>query len=182
MDACGYPRVPGVERRAASDEGQVMARVGMGGHRVGRATPSSTHTRQRINAIRFRRPQRRDGSSTRKRAHDPQSRPRHPDRAAHAPADRASGMPALRRYPAVQRRAPDRGGAPPHDHRRRRPAPRFHWTGRTDVEWDSSTTIGMQCDDCRHTVRGGLLGAGQPVSAHTAVTLVPTAPVAQRLL
>ncbi len=34
-------------------------------------------------------------------------------------------------------------------------APTFHWTGWTDVEWDSSTTVGLQCDACLHTVREG---------------------------
>jgi hypothetical protein len=29
--------------------------------------------------------------------------------------------------------------------------PRFHWAGWTDVAWDASTTIGLQCDDCLHT-------------------------------
>jgi hypothetical protein len=33
--------------------------------------------------------------------------------------------------------------------------PEFHWTGFTDVEWDSSTTIGVQCEHCLHTVREG---------------------------
>ena len=33
--------------------------------------------------------------------------------------------------------------------------PRFHWTGWTDVEWDSSTTIGVRCENCLHTVREG---------------------------
>jgi len=33
--------------------------------------------------------------------------------------------------------------------------PRFHWAGWTDVAWDASTTIGLQCDDCLHTEREG---------------------------
>jgi hypothetical protein len=33
--------------------------------------------------------------------------------------------------------------------------PQFHWTGWTDVAWDTSTTIGLQCDDCLHAQREG---------------------------
>jgi hypothetical protein len=33
--------------------------------------------------------------------------------------------------------------------------PRFHWTGWTDVAWDASTTIGLQCDDCLHAESEG---------------------------
>ena len=33
--------------------------------------------------------------------------------------------------------------------------PQFHWTGWTDVAWDASTTIGLQCDDCLHAQREG---------------------------
>jgi hypothetical protein len=35
--------------------------------------------------------------------------------------------------------------------------PRFHWSGWTDVAWDASTTIGLQCDDCLHTETDGLI-------------------------
>ena len=37
-------------------------------------------------------------------------------------------------------------------------APEFHWTGWTDVDWDSSTTIGVQCENCLHTLREGPIG------------------------
>jgi hypothetical protein len=33
--------------------------------------------------------------------------------------------------------------------------PRFHWSGWTDVVWDASTTIGLQCNDCLHTEHDG---------------------------
>jgi hypothetical protein len=33
--------------------------------------------------------------------------------------------------------------------------PRFHWTGWTDIAWDASTTIGLQCDDCLHAESEG---------------------------
>jgi hypothetical protein len=29
-------------------------------------------------------------------------------------------------------------------------ASRFHWTGWTDAYWDTSTTIGLSCNDCFH--------------------------------
>jgi hypothetical protein len=32
---------------------------------------------------------------------------------------------------------------------------RFHWTGWTDVAWDASTTIGLQCNDCLHSESDG---------------------------
>ncbi|MGH2947295.1 MAG: hypothetical protein ACRDPC_13750 [Solirubrobacteraceae bacterium] len=31
------------------------------------------------------------------------------------------------------------------------------WTGWTDVSWDSSRTVGLQCDECGHVDRGGRL-------------------------
>jgi hypothetical protein len=31
------------------------------------------------------------------------------------------------------------------------------WTGWTDISWDSSRTVGLQCDQCGHVDRGGRL-------------------------
>ena len=34
---------------------------------------------------------------------------------------------------------------------------KFHHTGWTDVDWNQTTTIGVQCERCTHTLREGPL-------------------------